>query len=124
MSELAHTLIVDVETLAMLRQAQIPGEPDFVAELVEALAIEAPELLAQMRGALLSHNAVTLRRAAHSLKSAAGNLGARRLRDVCEALELMASSGDTTGADPLVERAQHEYDQALVALNAEVLAGS
>lgn len=122
MSELAQTPILDAETLATLRQAQIPGEPDFVGELVEALVIEAPDLLERMQAGLAALDAVMLRRAAHSLKSAAGNLGARRLRDVCEALELMASSGDVTGADPLVVRAKHEYDQALVALNQVVLA--
>lgn len=123
MSELAQTPILDAETLATLRQAQIPGEPDFVGELVDALQIEAPELVSQMEVALASADARRLRHAAHSLKSAAGNLGARRLRDVCEALELMGSSGDVTGADPLVARAKHEYDQALVALNQAVLAG-
>lgn len=123
MSELAQTPILDAETLATLRQAQIPGEPDFVGELVEALEIEAPDLLERMQAGLAASDASMLRRAAHSLKSAAGNLGARRLRDVCEALELMASSGDVTGADPLVARAKHEYDQALVALNQVVMAG-
>ncbi len=122
MSELAQTPIIDAETLETLRQAQIPGEPDFIAELVEALEIEAPDLLARMQVALGSLDAPRMRLAAHSLKSAAGNLGARRLRDVCEALELMASSGDVTGADPLVARAKHEYDQALVALNQVILA--
>jgi HPt (histidine-containing phosphotransfer) domain-containing protein len=120
---LAHVPIVDVEALETLRRAQVLGEPDFVGELVEALTIEAPELLTQMECALRAYDANTLRRASHSLNSAAWGLGARRLRDVCAALELMASTGETAGAGPLVERAKHEYDQALVALNAEVLAG-
>ncbi len=123
MTDLAQTPILDAETLATLRQAQIPGEPDFIGELVDALVIEAPDLLGRMDRALATGDAVMLRRAAHSLKSAAGNLGARRLRDMCEALELMGSSGDVGGAETLVVRARHEYDQALVALNHAVLNG-
>lgn len=123
MTDLAQTPILDAETLATLRQAQIPGEPDFIGELVEALVIEAPDLLGRMERALATGDAVMLRRAAHSLKSAAGNLGARRLRDMSEALELMGSSGDVGGAETLVVRARHEYDQALVALNRAVLDG-
>ena len=41
MTDLAQTPILDAETLATLRQAQIPGEPDFIGELVDALVIEA-----------------------------------------------------------------------------------
>lgn len=120
MTAFAQTPIIDAQTIDTLRQAQIPGEPDFVGELVEALMIEAPELLDRMARAMPVADAAALRRAAHSLKSAAANLGALRLRDVCEALELMASTGDTNGAEPLVARAGHEYEQALAALNGQL----
>ncbi len=61
---------------------------EFVAELVETFAAEAPAMLAELRAAQAAGAAERFRRAAHSLKSNAATFGARRLAEGARALEL------------------------------------
>jgi len=60
---------------------------DFVQELVETFAEEAPGLLAQLRDAQAAGTADPFRRAAHSLKSNALTFGALRLGQLARELE-------------------------------------
>ena len=60
---------------------------DFVQELVETFAEEAPGLLAQLRDAQVAGTADPFRRAAHSLKSNALTFGALRLGHLARELE-------------------------------------
>jgi len=60
---------------------------DFVQELVETFAEEAPGLLAQMWDAQSTGAADPFRRAAHSLKSNALTFGAVRLGELARDLE-------------------------------------
>ncbi len=74
---------------------------DFVAELVETFASEAPAMLAELRAAQTAGAAERLRRAAHSLKSNAHTFGALRLAEGARALEL---GGLPTSAAAFAER--------------------
>jgi HPt (histidine-containing phosphotransfer) domain-containing protein len=85
------------------------GGDEFVSDLVETFLTDAPPLLAALHGSDVEE----VRRAAHTLKSNGATFGATRLSELCRELELLARSGDLSGADELAARVEAEY--ALVA---------
>ncbi|MEO8524838.1 MAG: Hpt domain-containing protein [Caldimonas sp.] len=95
-------------------ELQANAGADFVAELVDTFAEEAPPLLAEMRSALAAGAAERFRRAAHSLKSNSSTFGATRLAAMARALEL---DGLPTGVAP-VDALASEFETTLAALQA------
>jgi HPt (histidine-containing phosphotransfer) domain-containing protein len=61
-------------------------------------------------GVAASRDAAAIERAAHTLKSSAGNLGALRLQHTAEALEAVAASGIVD--EQLAQRVQAEYAES------------
>lgn len=93
---------------------QATAGADFVAELVETFADEAPALVAELRDARVAHAADRFRRAAHSIKSNASTFGAGHLAGLALALELGGLPGDGAG----VEACAREVEAAIGALRA------
>ncbi|HRD84641.1 MAG TPA: Hpt domain-containing protein [Rubrivivax sp.] len=83
--------LIDVATLAELKET---AGADFVDELAQTFAEEAPGLLASLRTARAQGDADTFRRAAHSLKSNSHTFGAVQLGALARALELGGLSAD------------------------------
>ena len=77
--------MIDTQTFAEL---QDNAGSDFVVELVDTFAEEAPLLLAEMRSSFASGATDTFRRAAHSLKSNSNTFGASALAELARSLEL------------------------------------
>ena len=90
--------VIDPHTFDEL---QASAGADFVAELVDTFAEEAPPIVAEMRAALAEGSAERFRRAAHSLKSNSSTFGAMQLADLARALELGGLPADTAGVDAL-----------------------
>lgn len=67
---------------------------DFINELIDAFLDDAPNMIAQMRGALATNDVETFRRNAHSLKSNANTFGAAELASLAKELELMAKENN------------------------------
>ena len=95
-------------------ELQANAGADFVAELVDTFAEEAPALLAELRSALASGAAERFRRAAHSLKSNSSSFGATRLATLARALEVEGLPADAAGVDALAQ----EFETTLAALQA------
>jgi HPt (histidine-containing phosphotransfer) domain-containing protein len=95
-------------------ELQANAGADFVAELVDTFAEEAPPLVAELRGALAAGAAERFRRAAHSLKSNSSTFGAHRLAALARDLELGGLPGDAGGIDALAR----ELETTLAALHA------
>jgi HPt (histidine-containing phosphotransfer) domain-containing protein len=103
--------VIDPHTFDEL---QANAGADFVLELVDTFAEEAPRLLAELRSALASGAAERFRRAAHSLKSNSHTFGATRLAAMARALELEGLPPDAAALDALVP----EIDATVAALQA------
>jgi HPt (histidine-containing phosphotransfer) domain-containing protein len=80
--------------LAAFRALEETAGADFVAELVDTFAAEAPLMLAEMRSARAAGDAGRFRRAAHSLKSNCNTFGALALGAEARALELKGLDAD------------------------------
>jgi HPt (histidine-containing phosphotransfer) domain-containing protein len=95
-------------------ELQANAGADFVLELVDTFAEEAPRLLAEMHSALDAGAAERFRRAAHSLKSNSNTFGATRVASMARALELEGLPPNADALDALVP----EVDATLAALRA------
>ncbi|MGZ5278009.1 MAG: Hpt domain-containing protein [Caldimonas sp.] len=95
-------------------ELQANAGADFVAELVQTFAEEAPPLLAELRSALAAGAAERFRRAAHSLKSNSSTFGATRLAAMARALELEGLPAHAAAVDALAR----EFESTLAALQA------
>ncbi|HUQ86982.1 MAG TPA: Hpt domain-containing protein [Vicinamibacterales bacterium] len=101
--------VLDQAVVEGLRRLTPPGEPDVLAEVLKLFLEEVPPRIARLRNALAAGNIQDVQRAAHSLKGSAGNIGARRLFEVCRQLDEISRSGELTTAPWLVEALGLEF---------------
>jgi CheY-like chemotaxis protein len=95
--------------------ARVGGDEQLLGELIRIFQTDAPGWLADARLAIGSQDALTLRRAAHTIKGAASSLGALQTVVAASRLEDMARHQIWTGtADALAE-----LEQTLARLEAE-----
>ena len=98
------------------------GGDDFIAEVIDTFLADAPTLLETLRHSLDEEDADELRRAAHTLKSNGGTLGAGAFSELCQELEQRAKNGQLVGASELVTRIEQTYEplqEALAALGSK-----
>jgi HPt (histidine-containing phosphotransfer) domain-containing protein len=63
---------------------------------------------------------MALARAAHSMKSSCGNLGAMSLAHLCQAIEAGGRQGDLEAVRSLVQRSSEEYQKVAQALRGQL----
>jgi signal transduction histidine kinase/HPt (histidine-containing phosphotransfer) domain-containing protein len=100
--------VLDERVLAGLREYQRSGEPDFLNHLISVFLDDLSLRLESMRNAQTRGDLETLRSAAHALKGASGELGAKRLYELCAQLEATARSGILAAARPLRREIEDE----------------
>jgi HPt (histidine-containing phosphotransfer) domain-containing protein len=77
--------------------------------LVQTFVRDSAQRIEAIRSGIKTGDADMLRRAAHSFKGSAANMGAPRLADICRSLEELGRIGDTSSAHPLVDELVIEY---------------
>jgi signal transduction histidine kinase/DNA-binding response OmpR family regulator len=92
------------------------GDPEFVRELVVMFGEQVPRYLEVARVALDVGDLEAVSKAAHTMKSSSGYLGARRMAELCKQLELLAKDGDRPAVAHGIEALTAEYDAARHAL--------
>jgi len=97
--------------------ATVEHDLDLLRELVEIFLAEAPGLLAQIRSGVEAKNAESVERAAHTLKGALLNFGARRACEAARQLEACGREAQLADAAQLVSRLDSEVTQACRALS-------
>lgn len=97
--------------------ATVEQDLDLLRELVEIFLAEAPGLLAQIRSGVEEKQAESVERAAHTLKGALLNFGARRACEVARQLEARGREAHLADAAQLVSRLDSEVAQACRALS-------
>ena len=114
---MTEPVVLDPAVIATLRQLTPPGEPDVLAEVLRLFLEEAPPRITRLRNAWAAGNIEEVHRAAHSLKGSAGNIGARRLYEVCVRLDAKGRSADRSGVAGLVDELVVEFDQVEAAIH-------
>jgi signal transduction histidine kinase/DNA-binding response OmpR family regulator/HPt (histidine-containing phosphotransfer) domain-containing protein len=111
--------VLDPTMLADLRQMRDGGVPDVFRDLLELFRADAPPLLERMREAVADGAPPRLREAAHGLKGASANLGARRMSMLCAELETMGRDGSVEEAAGLLADVEQQFQWVCEALEAE-----
>jgi CheY-like chemotaxis protein/HPt (histidine-containing phosphotransfer) domain-containing protein len=104
------------QRLDELRGAGSPAENALVDRLVDHFLARAPEMTGALFHALDRHDIREIAEQAHTLKGAAGNLGAHSLAAVCGDLEEHARAGDPAPLSRAAPRLQKELDRTCRAL--------
>jgi HPt (histidine-containing phosphotransfer) domain-containing protein len=94
--------VLDPAVIATLRNLTPPGEPDVLTEILQMFLQEVPPRIERLRNAWTAGNIEEMRRAAHSLKGSAGNIGAHALHAVCSAIDDQGRSGELADTGVLV----------------------
>ena len=80
---------IDPAVIDTLRQLNVDGQPDVLEEVFGLFLTDAPARIDAIAAAVDHGDAPGLQRAAHTLKGAAGTIGAIPLQNVCRQLEQM-----------------------------------
>ena len=91
-------IIKEIEPTISFDDALFGGDPDFLAEIVNLFLETYPELLSEIENAVSRNDAAALGRAAHTMKGAVANFGAKAAVDQAKALEMMGKAGDLVSA--------------------------
>ena len=110
-------MILDATALSDLRQLDDGSEPCLLDELIGMFVLACPSAIQEMQSAFLVKALPKIQHEAHRLKSSAGNLGARRLADVCERIELSQDLGNST---KLISELEAAWSELLPALQREL----
>ncbi|MCC6174583.1 MAG: Hpt domain-containing protein [Chloroflexi bacterium] len=108
--------VLDRQALAMLRDPDFGGDPEFLADLIDVFFADTPPRLEALSAAVATASPTELARAAHALKGSTGNLGIRRMQELCAEIERLGRHGSTDGAASKVARLRREYETASAAL--------
>ena len=100
---------VDSRVIDDLRRLQSATGPNSFNELIELFVEETPDRLAAINRALANADAKLLAQQAHALKGSAAQMGATRMRDLCEILEEQGRTGSIVAAPVLASTLKEEF---------------
>ncbi len=98
--------------------ACVGGDRSLLKELIQLFGRECPGWLKDIRDAIAQKDAGRLRRAAHTLKSGVGNLGAKAAAAVAQRLESMGQGGNLSDAAAAYADLESEINRLTPALAA------
>jgi two-component system, sensor histidine kinase and response regulator len=107
---------VDWARLNELRRMEAEGMPGLAARLVRTYLENSRRLLVELQAAMDAGDADGVRRAAHSVKSTAANIGANVLSQIGRALEMAAQEPQWRADQEDVNRIVEEHGRVVDAL--------
>lgn len=110
-------MVIDPDVLESLRRLDKPGQPSFLAEMIEIFFEDTPPRLAELRQSLATGDVETVTHLAHTLKGSCGNFGAETMQARCRDLEMLGRGGQLDGASELIDQIELEYGRVHDALS-------
>jgi HPt (histidine-containing phosphotransfer) domain-containing protein len=110
--------VINARALAQIRALSEQGGDALVRKVVRAYVGDVPQHLCTLRAAVGGQDAETVRRVAHSLKSASANVGADALAHLCKDLEQMGRAACVSGGAHLLANMEQEFRAVQQSLNA------
>jgi HPt (histidine-containing phosphotransfer) domain-containing protein len=113
------TLMLDEGRINELRELS-EGNDDLLIELAEIFHRDGATRIWALRDAVTARDAQAIRMIAHVLKGASRNIGATKLADYCQTLEVAAKADNITNAGGIVHAIETEYGRVQAALSAMI----
>ncbi|WP_299412382.1 hybrid sensor histidine kinase/response regulator [Acaryochloris sp. IP29b_bin.148] len=114
--------IIDPTVLDSFRQLAGEQASLLIADLLNTYLEDAPGRVNKMHQALQNNKPDDLMDAAHALKSASANLGAKQLSGLCAQAEALGRAGSLEGAQDIVTQITQAYERVRTAFIAEMAA--
>ena len=108
---------IDASALDLLSSLRTPGRGSVVVNVVNAYLENSAQLSSTLHAAVLAGSAEEVGQAAHSLKSSSANVGASRLAQLGEDLEIAARAGDMERVRTTYTHYQAEYERVIAELS-------
>ncbi len=110
---------IDAQVLQNFRAMVGQNVDRVLAEMVDCYLDDAPKLLIAIASSIAENDALTLQRAAHTLKSSSITLGATILAQICQELEIISRTGNTEAGIAKLPQLEAEYKRVDTALQIE-----
>jgi HPt (histidine-containing phosphotransfer) domain-containing protein len=101
--------IIANDQLSSLRELSMPGEKDFVSELIDIFFQQSPKIIAELEAGVNSNDAQVIEKMAHKFKGSCGNIGAARLQALCAELEQIGKAKELSKAKVLFSLIPQNY---------------
>jgi PAS domain S-box-containing protein len=111
---------LDAEVIKRLRGLAEATEASLLNQIFESFLGDGKAHISTLRGALHQDDSETLRKAAHTLKGAGANIGARRLADIAQELQALGEAGTVEGAASWVGQLEAEFERVRTEIAAEL----
>ena len=110
--------LINRQALENIRALSANNGDALLERVLQAYLDDTPTHLNTIRAAIDSGSTVQLRRAAHSLKSSSGNVGADALAQRCKEMELLGRNDTIAGAAALLDDMERSFQAVRQALGA------
>ena len=117
MSSMGEDFADQLKAMEKIHGFQYKDEPDFFYELIGVYLEETPSIRTKLQAAIEQKDSEAIYRAAHSLKSSSGNLGAVLLYSLCSELEQISKEGTSEKAVEKFYEFAAEYDRLFLVLD-------
>ena len=104
--------ILDEEVIASLRDIM---DDDFI-DLIQTFLGDSEIRMQALRDATARGEPDTIRKAAHSFKGSSGNIGARRLSELCRQLEELMSAGRPADLQDFLFELERQHQELVAQL--------
>ncbi len=94
----------------------VEGDIDFLREIVQLFLDDCPGMLADIHESVVRRESKALESAAHALKGAVGNFGAKHAHTAALDLEVLGRNGVLTEAQAAYSKLENEIDRLQRAL--------
>ena len=101
--------LIDDNIINNLLELGDDGDNAFLKEILNLYNEQYPELFENIKQSFESNESLKLSQAAHALKGASLNIGAKAVAEVCKEMEMKGKAGDLTGISVLIEKLTELY---------------
>jgi two-component system sensor histidine kinase/response regulator len=102
---------LSAEVITRLRALEEATEPHLVSQIFTSFLKDGAERIGILRRSLEVSDAELLRKTAHALRGASGNVGAMHMADIAQRLEALGKSSSMAGAAALTEQIETEFER-------------
>ncbi|MBA2660579.1 MAG: response regulator [Nitrosospira sp.] len=102
---------LSTEVLARLRALEEATEPSLVSRIFTSFLKDGAERIGVLRSSLEMSDTELLRKTAHALRGASGNVGAMHMAGIAQQLEALGQSSSMNGAVAFIEQIEVEFER-------------